>query len=79
MGVSNEAKNVIPLKFSRKIKKKKVSSCEVNPGTYGRVFLAENCSTYLHTVNVYLYKTRHKYDNETLKIKKDLFLRSRKM
>jgi hypothetical protein len=36
MGVSNEAKNVILLKFLRKIKKKNFSSCELNPGTYGR-------------------------------------------
>jgi hypothetical protein len=36
MGVSNEAKNVIPLKFLRKIKNKIFfSSCEPNPGTYG--------------------------------------------
>jgi hypothetical protein len=34
MGISNEAKNVIPLKISPKIKKKK-SSCELNPETYG--------------------------------------------
>jgi hypothetical protein len=31
MGVSNEATNVIPLKFLRKIKKKMFSSCELNP------------------------------------------------
>jgi hypothetical protein len=35
MGVSNEAKNVIPLKFLRKIKNKKKSSCKLYPGTYG--------------------------------------------
>jgi hypothetical protein len=36
MGVSNEAKSVIHLKFLRKIKnKKKCSSCELSPGTYG--------------------------------------------
>jgi hypothetical protein len=34
MGVSNEAKNVIPLKFLRKIKNL-FSSCELNPGTHG--------------------------------------------
>jgi hypothetical protein len=33
MVVSNEAKNVIPLKFFRKIIF--FSSCELNPGTYG--------------------------------------------
>jgi hypothetical protein len=33
--VSDEAKNVIPLKFLRQIKnKKKISSCKLNPGTY---------------------------------------------
>jgi hypothetical protein len=35
MVVSNEAKNVIPLKFLRKIKKNCFSSCELNSGTYG--------------------------------------------
>jgi hypothetical protein len=34
MGVSDEAKNVIPLKFLRKIKKKFFPSCKLNPGTY---------------------------------------------
>jgi hypothetical protein len=34
MGVSNQAKNVIPLKFLRKIKNTFFSSCELNPGTY---------------------------------------------
>jgi hypothetical protein len=32
MGVSNEAKNVIPLKFLRKIRNKNV--LRLNPGTY---------------------------------------------
>jgi hypothetical protein len=34
MGVSDEAKNVIPLKFLRKIKNIFFSSCKLNPGTY---------------------------------------------
>jgi hypothetical protein len=34
MGVSDEAKNVIPLKFLRKIKNIFFSSCKRNPGTY---------------------------------------------
>jgi hypothetical protein len=34
MGVSDQAKNVIPLKFLGKIKKKFFSSCKLNPGTY---------------------------------------------
>jgi hypothetical protein len=34
MGVSDEAKNVIPLKFLRKINKFFFSSCKLNPGTY---------------------------------------------
>jgi hypothetical protein len=34
MGVSDEAKHVIPLKFLRKIKKKKFPSCKLSPGTY---------------------------------------------
>jgi hypothetical protein len=34
MGVSDEVKNVIPLKFLRKIKKFFFSSCKLNPGTY---------------------------------------------
>jgi hypothetical protein len=35
MGVSDEAKNVIPLKFLRKIKNKFFfPSCKLNPGTY---------------------------------------------
>jgi hypothetical protein len=33
MGISNETKNVIPLKFLRKVKKKKNLSCKLNPGT----------------------------------------------
>jgi hypothetical protein len=37
MGVSNEAKNVIPLKFLRKIENIFFFfSCELNPGTYVR-------------------------------------------
>jgi hypothetical protein len=35
MVVSNEAKNVVPLKFLLKIEKKNFSSCEFNPRTYG--------------------------------------------
>jgi hypothetical protein len=35
MGVSDEAKNVIPLKFLRKIKNNFFfPSCKLNPGTY---------------------------------------------
>jgi hypothetical protein len=34
MGVSDETKNVIPLKFLRKIKNKFFFSCKLNPGTY---------------------------------------------
>jgi hypothetical protein len=34
MGVSDEAKNVIPLKFLRKIKNFFFPSCKLNPGTY---------------------------------------------
>jgi hypothetical protein len=34
MGVSDEAKNVIPLKFLRKIKNYFFSSSKLNPGTY---------------------------------------------
>jgi hypothetical protein len=37
MGVSNEAKNVIPVKFLRKINF--FFSCELNPGTYGILIL----------------------------------------
>jgi hypothetical protein len=40
MGVSDETKNVIPLKFLRKIKKKKIPSCKLNPGTYCRQILS---------------------------------------
>jgi hypothetical protein len=39
MGVSDETKNVIPLKFLRKIKKK-IPSCKLNPGTYCRQILS---------------------------------------
>jgi hypothetical protein len=35
MVVSNEAKNVIPLKFLRQIKNFFFSYCELNKGTYG--------------------------------------------
>jgi hypothetical protein len=34
MGVSDEAKNVIPLKFLRKLKSNFFFSCKLNPGTY---------------------------------------------
>jgi hypothetical protein len=34
MGVSDEAKIVIPLKFLRKIKNIFFPSCKLNPGTY---------------------------------------------
>jgi hypothetical protein len=49
MEVSNETKNIIPLKFLRKIKKFFFSSCEPNPGTYGMLNLQVQHSEKVNT------------------------------